>query len=180
MGGKLWASCAGQEGRHDASRGQGPQGQRSGPSRPGRSHRPARLLHRAADPLWVPSSPLKIPRGSRCGEAGAGAQAGTASSALYLQFRWDPLQRKRLDKEAPSAAQPHPNGTMPSRSPAPQAHHSAAVPPADGEAAKQCACRCPHLPSIPGPRKGLRGPFLAGASPQGEAESVPPSRSPHP
>lgn len=50
-----------------------------------------------ADPLRVPSSPLKIPGGSRCDEAGAGVQAGAASSALYLQFRWDPLERKRLD-----------------------------------------------------------------------------------
>lgn len=38
----------------------------------------------------------------------------------------------------------------------------------------------PNLPSVPGPGKGLCGPFLAGASSQGEAESVPPSRSPRP
>lgn len=100
----------------------------------------------AADPLRVPSSPLKIPMGSRCSEAGAGVRAGTASSALYLQFRWDPLQRKRLDKEAPSTAQPHPNRTMPRGSPAPQVHRSAAVLPADRGAAKRCACRCPQPP----------------------------------
>lgn len=100
----------------------------------------------AADPPQVPSSPLKIPGGSCCGEAGAGTRAGTASSALYLQFRWDPLQRKRLDKEAPSAAQPHPNRTVPHRSLAPQAHHSATVPPADGGAAKRCACWCSQPP----------------------------------
>lgn len=60
---------------------------------------PARqaAVPRTADPLRVPSSPLKIPGGSRCDEAGAGVQAGAASSALYLQFRWDPLERKRLD-----------------------------------------------------------------------------------
>lgn len=40
----------------------------------------------------------------------------------------------------------------------------------------------PNLPSVPEPKKVLYGPFLDGASPQGEAESVPPSRSrsPHP
>lgn len=37
-----------------------------------------------------------------------GAWAGTASSTDYLQFRWDPLRRKRLDKETPSTTQPHP------------------------------------------------------------------------
>lgn len=42
MGGKLWASRAGREGRHDAFR--GPQRPRSGASQPGRSHWPARLL----------------------------------------------------------------------------------------------------------------------------------------
>lgn len=134
----------------------------------------------AADPLQVPSSLLKIPRGSRCGEAGAGVWAGAASSDLYLQFRWDPLQRKRLDKEAPSATQPHPNGTMPHGSPAPQAHCSATVLLADRGAAKRCACQCPQPPVRNKPRKGLHGPFLAGASPQGEAESVPPSHSPRP
>lgn len=69
-------------------------------------------LH-AADPLQVPSRLLKNPGGSCCGEARAGARAGTASSALYLQFRWDLLQRKRLDKEAPGPTQPHPNRTVP-------------------------------------------------------------------
>lgn len=46
VGGKLWASRAGREGRHDASHGQGPQGQRSGASQPDGSHWPARLLCR--------------------------------------------------------------------------------------------------------------------------------------
>lgn len=49
-----------------------------------------------------------------------------------------------------------------------------------GEQPSDAPAGAPNLPSIPGPRKGLHGPFLARASPQGEAESVPPSRSPSP
>lgn len=116
-------------------------------SQPGRSHRPARLLRCVQRTHCGPlPARCKSPGGSRCGEAGAYAQAGAASSALYLQFRWDPLQRKRLDKEAPGAAQPHPNGTMPRGSPAPQAQRSATVLPADRGAAKQCAGWCPQPP----------------------------------
>lgn len=88
-------------------------------------------------------------------------RAGAASSALYLQFRWDPLQRKRLDEEAPSAAQPHPNRTTPRGSPAPQAHRSATVPPVDGGAAKRCVCQCtPTSHPYQGPEKGSVVPFL--------------------
>lgn len=73
-------------------------------------------------------------------------RAGAASSALYLQFSWDPLQRKRLDEEAPGAAQPHPNRSVPRASPARQAHRSAAVPPRTEEQPSDVSAGAPRPP----------------------------------
>lgn len=169
MGGKLWASRAGREGRHNAPHGRGSQGQRIGATWPGRSHQAA-LLH-TADPLHVPSSPPKPSRGSHCGEAGADMQAGIASSAIYLQFRWDPLQSKRLDKEAPSTAQPHPNGIMSHGSRAPQAHCYAAILPTGRG---QLSDGSPTSQMYQGLEKGSVVPSSPEHLPR-ERQSVPPS-----
>lgn len=161
MGGKLWASRAGREGRHDAFRGAPETEEWSQPAWEKPLAGQAALLC-AADRLRVLSDPLEIPGGSRCGEAGAGVRAGAASSALYLQFRWDPLQRKRLDKEAPKRRSASPQqDRAPCVSPAPQAHRSAAVPPPRGGAAKRCVCQCtPTTRPYQGPEKGSVVPFL--------------------
>lgn len=79
---------------------------------------------------------------------------------------------------SPCAAQPHPNGTMPCRSPAPQARCSAAVLLVDR------GSQVMHLPVLPtslnqGPEKGSVVPFLLEHLPR-KRQSVPPSCSPRP